>query len=250
MRIVIASRGYNPAKGGHIVLHKLCDSLLRMGLDAYMKPHSKFWAVNPNYLSQVTTEVTPDDVVIYHNSIAGNPFNAKRWMRWMLYRPAKIHDGFLLFFSEQFGPGPYLRVIEPHLDIFYNKSLDRSGDCWTWRKAEREGYKPSDRPTSGFEIPRGLDNNTLSDIFNKHERFTSYDGATFLCVQSALCGCDTIAPKLVGNKFPYLGVARSIKDIPRAREERLLLREQIEKEYKEQDAKAAEVVTWAISKLT
>ncbi len=249
MRIVIAARGYNPTKGGHIVLHKLCDSLLRMGLDVYMKPHSKHWAVNPNYLSQVTHEVTDDDFVIYHNSIEGNPFKAKRWIRWMLYRPAKIYDGFLVFYSEQFGPGPYLRVIEPHLDIFYNKGLERSGECWTWRKAQREGFKPEDRPKSGYEIPRGTDNHTLSNIFNNYKTFVSYDPATFLCVQSALCGCDTVAPKLVGNTFPYPGVARSMKDIPRAREEHGLLREVIEKEYREQDVNAAEVITKLIKEV-
>lgn len=251
-RIVIAARGYNPTKGGHIVLHKLCDSLLRVGFDAYMMPHGKHWAVNPKYLSQVADRVYRDDVVIYHNSIVGNPFNATKYMRWMLYRPTVAKDGFLLYFSEQFGNGPILRVIEPHLELFYNRHEPRTSEveAWTWRKAEREGFKPKDKPTSGFEVERGLSAETLADIFNQYERFTAYDGATFLSVQAALCGCDSVVPKLVGGVFPYPGIATSIADIPRAHEEHELLRETIEREYLEQDAKAGEVIEWALKKMS
>jgi hypothetical protein len=213
-----------------------------------MKPEGNHpWAVNPNYLHRVTNNVYPDDVVIYHNSVKGNPFNARKIIRWMLHKPKYHTNDLTLYYSEQFGNGPVLNVIEPHLDIFYDKGLARSGDCWTWRKAE--AFTLKDRPKTGFEIVRGVGNNDLAEIFNKYQRFISYDGATFLSVQAALCGCDSVVLKPTGGKFPWPGVATSVQDIPKARSEHQLLRETLEKQYVEQDSRAAEIILSAAKKL-
>ena len=249
MRIVISARPYLEHVGGHIVLHKLCDSLVREGLPAFLRPDTADWATNPDYLSPVTDHVTDDDVVIYHDSIRGNPWQARRVIRWLLYLPKHPVDGLPLAYSEQYGQGPYLKVIEPHLDVFRDLGLPRKGSCWTWRKAERQGWKRTQKPRAGTEIPRGTGNRELADIFNRHDRFICYDGASWLAVQAALCGCDVIMPRPVGGVFPYPGVATSEAGLPQARAERAALRERLETEYREQDKKAAEVIRWAVMQL-
>jgi hypothetical protein len=245
MRIVIAARPYNPTKGGPIVLHKLCDSLLRAGMDnVYMRPDKGKFVTCNDYKSQVTDYVDKKDIVIYHNSTKGNPWNARKFIRWMLYRPTNETDGLVLYYSKQFGDGPVLKVIEPFLDTFYDKKQERSGECWTWRKAQKEGHKT--KPSCGVEIPRGVHKEELAEIFNRHKTFTSYDGATFLSVQAALCGCDSIIKNPVGGTYPWPGVSYLGKSVEQARGEHALLRETLEKEYKEQDIKAAEVIKWAM----
>jgi len=246
MRVVIAARGYNEAKGGHMVLHKLCDSLLRQGIDAYLRPHAKHWALCDRYYSQVTDHCLPDDLVIYHNSISGNPWKARHFARWMLYTPTRDTDGILLYYSEQFGPGPYLRVTDPRLDLFFDHREPRSGTCWTYRKAEHQGIKREHIEERGTEIPRGLPPQTLASIFNQHQRFVCYDGASFLAVQAALCGCDVIVPEPVGGTFPYPGIATCQAEIDRARSEREQLRSVMTQEWLTQDEKAAEVIRWCM----
>jgi hypothetical protein len=246
VRIVISARPYLEHIGGHVVLHKLCDSLVRQGLPAFLRPDKSRWAINPNYLSPVTDHVAPDDVVIYHDSIQGNPWRARRVIRWMLYLPRDPIDGLPLYFSPAFGPGPYLRVIEPHLDLFRDRGLPRAGTCWTWRKAEIQGWSEADRPRSGTEIRRGTSNQKLADLFNRHKRFVCYDGATFLAKQAALCGCDVIVPRPLGG-LRSTGIAVNEDGLPQARAERAQLRADLEAEYRTQDAEAARVVRWAIA---
>jgi hypothetical protein len=248
MRIVISARPYLEHVGGHVVLHKLCDSLARQGLPAFLRPDTSQWAVNPDYLSPVTDHVEPDDVVIYHDSIRGNPWQARRVIRWLLYLPRHPAEGLKLYFSDQFGPGPHLRVIEPHLNLFRDLGLPRAGTCWTWRKAERQGWRKQDRPQSGTEIPRGMDNRDLVDLFNRHERFVCYDGASFLATQAALCGCDVIVPRPLNDRRG-LGTATGEEGLPQARAERRVLREKLQTEYNQQDGRAAEVIRWAIMQM-
>ena len=251
MNIVIAAPYFTYTKGGHMVVHKLCDSLLKQNMPVYLKPQNeKKFNINPDYLSRVTTKFDPDkDVAIYHNSIKGNPWKAKKIIRWMLYTPTNETDGVVLYYTRQFGQGPILRVIDPHLDIFYNKNLERKGSCWTWRKAYRDGWDESLRPKSGTEIERGTNNKTLSRIFNKHERFTCYDGASFLSIQAALCGCDSLVLKPLSGVFGWPGIATTEKEIPLARSQHNELRDMITEEYLTQDVKAREMIEWAIMKL-
>lgn len=251
MRIVIAAPYFTYDKGGHLAVHKLCDSLLRQGMPVYLKPQNdaKF-NTNPNYVSQVTKIFDPKvDVAIYHNSIKGNPWGAKKIIRWMLYTPTNETDGVVLYYTKQFGDGPILRVIDPQFDIFYDKKLGRKGHCWTWRKASRDGWLEEQKPKSGLEIPRGINKHKLSDVFNTHERFTSYDGASFMSLQAVMCGCDSLVLRPVGGVFEWPGVARTEAEIPEARKHHQELQQLLLNEYNNQDEKAAEVVTWAIAQL-
>jgi hypothetical protein len=254
MKIVIAAPYYNPAKGGHIVVHKLCDVLVRQGMDAWlMFTNVKRQRVNPAYKTPVTTAFNPEtDVAIYHNSIKGNPWKAKYIIRWMLYTPTNETDGVCLYYSKQFGDGQVMRLIEPNLDIFVDKGLPRKGTCWVWRKAERQGWTVADKPISGYEISRDYTNEELVDIFNKHERFISYDGASFLTAQAVLCGCDSIIPKPLNGLYAHPhGVSFSMDEcaILKARSEHGLFRAALTDEYKKQDVLAVDIITDAIKKL-
>lgn len=251
MRIVIAAPYFTYNSGGHIALHKLCDSLIRQGFPAYLKPQNdnKF-LTNPNYFSNVTTDFDPDeDVAIYHNTIKGNPWQARKIIRWLLYTPTNELDGVALYYSPQFGSGPILRVIDPQLDIFYDRGLERNGECWAWRKARRQGWPENKRPKTGLELNNYASATELADIFNTTTRFTCYDGASFLSIQAALCGCDSIVPKPVGGYFAWPGIATTESGIKAARAQHSELRQMLEHEYADQDKKVALVMNWALSQL-
>jgi hypothetical protein len=242
---VISARPYNETKGGHVVLHKLCDVLLGQGIDACLRPDqpSRTFSVCSRYRSAITHHVTDDDLVIYHNSIHGNPWGAKHIVRWMLY-PGQAEPGIRLDYSPQFGPGPYLTVVDARLDLFFDAGLPRTGTCWTRRKADRQKVVVPEQ--SGTEIPRGASLEALACLFNRHERFICYDGASFLAVQAALCGCDVLVPHPIGQ-FPYPGIATCESGLPRAREERSALRALLEQREHTQAEQAAETIRWAMN---
>ncbi len=242
MRLVISARSYCEQKGGHMVLHKLAAVLLQQGLDAWLRPDTPgHWQTNPSLHTRVTYESQPDDVVIYHNKINGNPWESSRVIRWMLYL-GEPQEGVPLFYSPQFGPGPHLNIIDPRLDVFHDRQEPRRGTCWTWRKAGMSDQGWRERPEEGTEIPRGLSLVELADIFNRHENFISYDGASWLSVQAALCGCDSIVPRPVGGTFPYPGIARNETESVAKRQERPELRRLLAEREREQGQEAASVI--------
>jgi hypothetical protein len=227
-----------------MVLHKLAAVLLEQGFDAWLRPDTPgHWQTNPLLHTQVTYESQPDDVVIYHTSINGNPWGASRIIRWMLYR-WEPQEGVPLFYSPQFGPGPHLNIIDPRLDLFHDRQESRHGTCWAWRKADwkDQGWRAEQKPRGGTEIPRGLSLVELADLFNRHENFISYDGASWLAVQAALCGCDSIVPRPVGAAFPYPGIARHERELVAKRQERPELRQLLAEREREQGPEAARVI--------
>jgi hypothetical protein len=82
----------------------------------------------------------------------------------------------------------------------------------------------------------------LADIFNRHENFISYDGASWLSVQAALCGCDSIVPRPVGGTFPYPGIARNEQELVAKRQEQPVLRQLLAEKEREQGPEAARVI--------
>jgi hypothetical protein len=82
----------------------------------------------------------------------------------------------------------------------------------------------------------------LADIFNQHENFISYDGASWLSVQAAICGCDSIVPRPVGGTFPYPGIARNETESVAKRQERPELRRLLAEREREQGPEAARVI--------
>jgi len=225
-----------------MVLHKLAAVLLEQGFDAWLRPDTPGnWHINPLLRTQVTYESQPDDVVIYHDRIIGNPWEASRVIRWMLYL-VEPQEGVHLFYSPQFGPGPYLNIIDPRLDVFQDRQQPRRGTCWAWRKAGMKDQGWREKPKEGTEIPQGLFLVELADIFNRYENFISYDGASWLSVQAALCGCDSIVPRPVGGTFPYPGIARNEQELVAKRQERPVLRQLLIDREREQGPEAARVI--------
>jgi hypothetical protein len=88
----------------------------------------------------------------------------------------------------------------------------------------------------------------ISNLLNHAQAMQEHKERSLLCKCFSfwLCGCDSIIKNPVGGTYPWPGVSYLGKSIEQARGEHALLRETLEKEYKEQDLKAAEVVKWAI----
>lgn len=239
--VIFAEGDYSPNGGGSVALHKLAHNIASLGEDVFIYTSRK----NPNYLgTQVTlleaTAICQDNnsIAIYPEVTCGNPFKAKKVMRWILYnvRTYGQHGIFgandliykyAPYFSLRFPQQSHgeLRANELNLDIFYNRNQQRSGECFLIKKGNNKEHnqhsataiKLDDYPIRGFGA-----NEYLANVFNTCERFISYDTATFLSVFAALCGCESIVIPDDGVtaerwhwEFPYFryGIAYGMDDL-------------------------------------
>ena len=187
-------------------------------------------------------------VVIYPEGIKHNPLSAKNVVRWMLGPPREADavtysKSDIIYWYADYYYTDYvgqkdnrLFIVEFHDDIFLDLNLQRSGTCYTIRKANPTNLV---HPTDSIFIPfNGAGDLTgIANLFNRTNVFYSYDTYTFLSVQAAMCGCiSVVVPDLKVTKEQWLqgsrlnpyGVAYGEDDIPRAIQTLPLLFEEIE----------------------
>jgi hypothetical protein len=216
---------FNFKCGGLVVQYELCKILDNLGVNVRIRAptniknsiFSKFYENNFDL---------NDTVVIYGETIEGNPLNAPNVVRWILAPVGMVCESkhnkwgpndLVYYFNseEKIANNPEkLGNIYKLLNVIYinphaiNKNLPiRSGTCFTIRKAlETHGKMPQlVHGTGSTEITRQHSQMDIIELFNKHKYFISYDSLTFLSVIAALCGCISIVKKVDGlSKHDWL----------------------------------------------
>lgn len=256
--------------GGSMVTNLFAKMLVDMGEDVYMtlahnvRGREHFSAVLPGsgnnakelqYEEALALAQEDDVAVIYPEIVSGNPMNAKKVIRWVLYYPGGHGAGDMVYdFSEliftyfdRYLKGtphegsPLLTIVETRLDQFYSMDgIQREYDCILVKKgaANFEALKEKhlnsnlqllDKP---FFILDGV-LNTLEDvrqlnhIFNQVRYFISFDHATYYSIMASLSGCTSIVLPIDGidreqwtKEIPthQYGVAYGFDDVKRANE--------------------------------
>ena len=241
MKIYIYTQRYDEKSGGTIVLHKLCSVLNELGYDAalypcferyhvdvnsyadrvqaYLESLYRAWTVgfvrNPAFNTPVVKvglfngrpKLEDDCIVIYPESIYGNPLKAARVVRWLLHEPGfhgkrigfgkneiyfKFNDAVSNFeFPGSLTSDVPLKVIHYPLDLYNEDGVAarRSGTAYCLRKGK------------GKEIVHDLHDSILIDdlshaevakIFKRVKRFVSYDTLTAYSIFAVLCGCESV----------------------------------------------------------
>jgi hypothetical protein len=251
---IIYTYDYSPGVGGIKVMHKLCDLLNKNGYKSYLMPihiREDFYVCDDYDTPLITQEILDDldnAIVIYPEGIKHNPLNAKNIVRWILGPPRNediitysksdlIYWYMDYYYIESLGyKENILQISEFHDNIFKNIGNKRNGSCYSIRKANpKQLIHPNDSIFIPFNSAGDL--TSLSELFNKTERFYCYDNYTFLHTQAAMCGClSIVVPDGVKTKEEWLegsplhkyGIAYGEDDISRAIETLPLLFKEIE----------------------
>jgi hypothetical protein len=205
--------------GGLVVQYELCRILDSMGINVRLHapkhvPNSIFSKFYNNDLNLKET------VVIYGETLEGNPMNARYVVRWILAPLGVVarrdifntwgKNDLVYYFNseEKLANNPdKLGFIYKLLNVLYinpyatnNNLPNRNGTCFTMRKAiGLHGKIPQIvHPPGSLEIKDGTRQIDCINIFNNHKYFISYDSLTFLSVIAALCGCISIVKKIDG----------------------------------------------------
>lgn len=257
-KFVISTHGFDMGIGGLKVLHKLCHLLNENGYDAYLIPldFNQSFAIYEGYNTKMVTQEIlnnlEDAIVVYPESWYGNYLNAPNVVRWMIGPPSEPHiqtwDEKDLWFwyipfylTDKFNKNSenQLYIGEQHRDIFFDRKQQRSGTCWTLRKAqnlikESEYQHPNDSIFIPYHAAGDLVG--LSNLFNTVETFYCYDNYTYLPIQSLLCNTDAVVIPFNSNRSDFLNgfalskyIAYGIDDLPRARSLRGEFWEEVER---------------------
>ncbi len=248
---LIYSPEYSERWGGVIALHKLAK-ILSINHNVYITSNSTLSNSSVKLINEISAKrlielenLLPENdeyIVIYPEVVFGNPLNAKKVIRWILYHPGvnggdtKYDKNELIFtYSKYFVKDteykdvPVLFTFESKIDLFFDKGEERTTNSYLIKKGKHKYPKINmmyNKIQSGFLLDNLLNKNNLdkelNDVFNKSECFLSYDSASYHSVQAALCGClsivvpdDGVSKEEWIEKMPLMkyGVAWGIEDI-------------------------------------
>lgn len=211
---IVVAPNYTRTSAGIKAMHLLCHELNRHGQMAFVTST----ITNPELLTpQVSLSLVRslndrglNPIVVYPETILGNPIGGSCVVRYLLNFPGKL-GGSSSFPSDEMSvswakgmnsspDGEEFTLYIPTVDrkIFYPSPPDavRSGTCFYWEKYKyiHRGLLEHKVPGS-FEIRRSsksiLNPHQLADLFRRSEFFYCYENS-MLSLEAMLCGCPVI----------------------------------------------------------
>ena len=179
-----------------------------------------------------------DAVVVYPETVEGNPLGADRCVRWLLHEPG-FHTGKvdfsahepIFYFQDEFvtpeitrshSPVARLQTLWVRDDIYRDAGCEqRTGDCYLVRKGTVHNQAHSPEALCLDD----LSHQQIAREFQTRKVFYSYDPYTMYSAYAAACGCDSVIVPPPGmtreqwyeDENKRHGVAFGIEDLPRAR---------------------------------
>jgi hypothetical protein len=148
-------------------------------------------------------------VIIYGETVIGNPLKGSNVVRWIMNTPGVSGgDGVYELTDHIFQYHPWFEVdqryqarglltsidLDYQLKTYQNKNLpNRKGGAYIIRKGrdKKHNQHPIDFVRAD-ELLESMTDEEAANFFNSIETFISYDDMTFISVQAALCGCESI----------------------------------------------------------
>jgi hypothetical protein len=234
----IVAPSYVRTSAGVCVLHLLCHSLNRLGHTAYILLYPSLPScTDPAAPDLLTPIVTPQvvqshfergltPIMIYPETIAGNPFNGSCVVRYVMNFPGLLGgdknyapEELCFSYSKVLAAAThspdnvlYLPATDTRIFCTVSNQPTRQGSCFYANKYKLD-YKGKlfDITKDSLEITRDLpDSQTpgeIANIFRRSEVFYVYEN-TALATEAVLCGCPAV---FLPN--PYLTEMIAIREL-------------------------------------
>jgi len=232
MKFVIHTLPWEETSGGQNLLWVLGRKLCEKGHDASMWVESMANQECNTIFRKYTNHVgfDEDTIVVYSEMIVGNPLQAKKIVRWVLYG-AHMYDRYepneIVYYLSPFCHNHFPKKIlqgwyvPPNLGLPTEPRTEES--CYILKKGVRNPW-PRNRfnanPPTGRDINLILNHAEIIEVFKKTKYFHCYDPACFLIVMALMCGCIVIQhPYIEGQTreqwehAAYYGVVGKIKGL-------------------------------------
>lgn len=216
---IVAPR-YIRTSAGIKALHLLCHALNRLGERAYLITYPYYppaYATNPELNTPLLTQrvleydfeagLTP--IVVYPETVPGNPFHAPFVVRYVLNYPGLLggdttygEDEFCVTYSEHLAKSVcnsrltlFLPASDPRVFHPYPR-VQRKGSCFYAGKYKyHHGGEFYEITNNSVEITRDQPDSPtpgqIADLFRRSELFYTYEN-TALAIEALLCECPVV----------------------------------------------------------
>lgn len=214
---LIVASFFNRDIGGVLVFYYLCELLRNLGENAYIIADKnvckgRMWnrlARESGFNIHFYDKKITDEVVIYAETIFGNPYNGKNVVRYLLHKPGfhthgKIdygEDDLIVGWGKECSGSGYeitdennIKIIYNMDDVYYQTNFgERLKTCYMIRKALRENRNKDIclHPSDSICIDE-KSHEEIAKIFNECDKFICYDPYTHYSTFATKCGCTSI----------------------------------------------------------
>ena len=198
--IIIYSPAYDNKCGGLVIIHYFCKLINEKYNDKYRA--KLFMNNNIKYLNPFcnnfanTDEINDNTIVIYPETVTGNPLNAKNVIRWILLElgiemPLDHYNNWnrtdLIYHWENIDKQlscPFFN------NIFTNKNLqERTKTCFLIKKGRLIHEQINYIHNSNSINIEELSLEEIANLFNECKYFYCYDPNTAYIIYATVCGC-------------------------------------------------------------
>ena len=214
-KYILYEYNYDDTIGGTIVMHKLCDLLNHYGYEAYMwqSELEKGFKTNQYLKTPIINIDNLDDyIVVYNDTINGNPLRAPNVVRWFTTAVEIININLKYGSNElYFYHGFPNEVVIKELKVKADNSLtiyhfnteyyqqtnfkERLGSCYSIRKYRNR--TPVHNLENSIKID-ALSHKETAKVFNRCKYFYSYDVRSINTIFAAMFGCIPVVIPLKG----------------------------------------------------
>lgn len=185
-----------PQSNGVRVLHILANLLRKKGYTVHKYiayPNKK----DTDFIKKITTEMQKNDIVIYPESVEGNPLQFKNIVRFVLYHPKFINNNLfhssetIFTWDESFFPNvPILNFPTIDTNLFYTDKTPKIYDCsFVYKKGKfREVQELKNKNLIEITISYPPSREELANLLRATDTLYSYDDCTILIEEAKLCG--------------------------------------------------------------
>lgn len=184
------------ASCGVKVLHFLAKELEKNGYNVYLyspKPHLSEY----KYVSEISDNMRKNAIIVYPETVYGNPLNFDTVVRWILYYPGKNggqkkynRNEILFTYSDEFYKNANV-LFMPHLDenLFYDDNSPKKQNCvFVYKGGKWKDVKEVEGLLEiNMSYPETRDE--LATLLRTTDILYSYDDFSALLDEADCCGC-------------------------------------------------------------
>lgn len=221
MRFVIWTPAYQSNSAGITVLHRLCERLIHCGYQACVTSPG-----NPEWNEPLFDgELQDDDYVVYPEIIRGNPMQAKRVIRYMLWYPWHHFGNDRIPKYELVIP--YAKFLLPHtqantdypIDENYilelgisdpalfspEPSIEKTLTTYWVSKCDPLTVARFPMPKEALQINHGINRRTYIHLLKQTKTYFTFDMNSSVSIEASLCGADCYLITADNRVVPWRG---------------------------------------------
>ena len=202
-KIIIYTPPFNISSGGIVVMHYLAKIINDYNhpnfyAKLFINSNLRYKNIFCNDFAEIN-EINDNTIVIYPETITGNPLNCKNVVRWILLELGiemssdhykSWNQNSLIYFWE---PKDKInsKILRYHWinPIFTNKNLVRDKTCYLIKKGRLIHKNRKDIHPSCSICIDSLSLEEIAEIFNQSVYFYCYDPKTMYIIFAIFCGC-------------------------------------------------------------